>query len=207
MSMTSRALDPDDDTLVYSLAAAPDGMTIVSGTGEIEWYVPSANAGTRFVIVRVDDGRGGFDTQSFVVTPTTLPGEIRGGTFNDIDGDGAWDSGEPGLRDWIVYLDQDRNYRRGPAEPLCRHRRQRQLCLREPHPGHPHRPRRTAVRLGVLTTPASGAFEVTLVNGAVVPRIDFGSTQSHASNQPPAFGHVPHSPRRPLANGTATTPL
>ena len=25
-------------------------MTIVSGTGEIEWYVPSANAGTRFVM-------------------------------------------------------------------------------------------------------------------------------------------------------------
>ena len=112
-------LDPDDDTLVYSLAAAPDGMTIVSGTGEIDWFVPSANAGARFVTVRVDDGGGGYDIQSFVVTPTTMPGEIRGAKFDDLDGDGARDLGEPGLRDWIVYLDQDRNYRRDPAEPFA----------------------------------------------------------------------------------------
>ncbi len=185
-----RALDPDDDTLVYSLAAAPDGMTIVSGTGEIEWYVPSANAGTRFVIVRVDDGRGGFDTQSFVVTPTTLPGEIRGGTFNDIDGDGAWDSGEPGLRDWIVYLDQDRNYRRGPAEPFAVTDANGNYAFANLIPAT-HIVREEPPSGWRLTTPASGAFEVTLVNGAVVPRIDFGSTQSHASNQPPAFSSTP----------------
>ena len=203
MSMTS-GLDPDDDTLVYSLAAAPDGMTIVSGTGEIEWYVPSANAGTRFVIVRVDDGRGGFDTRALSCIPRRCL-MIRGGTFNDIDGDGAWDSGEPGLRDWIVYLDQDRNYRRGPAEPFAVTDANGNYAFANLIPAT-HIVREEPPSGWRLTTPASGAFEVTLVNGEVVPRIDFGSTQSHASNQPPAFSST-HSPRRPLANGTATTPL
>ena len=38
-------------------------------------------------------------------------GEIRGGVWDDADGDGVWDAGEPGLENWTVYLDQNQNDR------------------------------------------------------------------------------------------------
>jgi len=34
-------------------------------------------------------------------------GQIHGAKWNDLDGDGVWDSGEPGLANWRIYLDTD----------------------------------------------------------------------------------------------------
>src|SRR5262249_18217978 len=65
------------------------------------------------VTVRVDDGRGGGDTQSFSIKTTPGTGEISGNGFNDLDGDGNLPVGsassEPGLAGWTVYLDQNGN--------------------------------------------------------------------------------------------------
>jgi subtilisin family serine protease len=36
-------------------------------------------------------------------------GEIRGTKWNDLDGDGVWDEGEPTLQGWTIYLDQNQN--------------------------------------------------------------------------------------------------
>ncbi len=90
-------------------------MTI-DGTGLIKWPVSSLSVGTPSVTVRVDDGRFGFDSQTFVITPTTNAAKIRGKVFNDLDGDGVLDVGEVGLAGRTVYLDQSRNYRRDPGE-------------------------------------------------------------------------------------------
>ena len=38
-----------------------------------------------------------------------LSGQISGGVWADTNGDGAWDSGEPGLEGWTVYLDANDN--------------------------------------------------------------------------------------------------
>jgi len=39
---------------------------------------------------------------------SSSPGEIHGGNWNDLDGDGVWDQPEePGLEGWTVYLDLD----------------------------------------------------------------------------------------------------
>ena len=35
------------------------------------------------------------------------PGGISGAKWNDLDGDGYWDTGEPGLPGWKIYIDQD----------------------------------------------------------------------------------------------------
>jgi hypothetical protein len=35
--------------------------------------------------------------------------EIHGTKWHDLDGDGEWDDGEPGLPDWMIYLDQNNN--------------------------------------------------------------------------------------------------
>ena len=59
------ATDVDGDTLVYSLASSPIGMTINSSSGVIIW-TPSA-AGDYDVAIEVSDGDL-FETQSFTIT-------------------------------------------------------------------------------------------------------------------------------------------
>src|SRR5262249_49353682 len=52
---------------------------------------------TAAVSVRVDDGRGGFDIQSFSIDISPSAGSIRGTAWDDRDGDGVQGAGEPGL--------------------------------------------------------------------------------------------------------------
>jgi RHS repeat-associated protein len=86
-----RAIDPDADSLRYSLAAAPAGAAINAQSGQITWNPPAAGAYS--FTVKADDGRGGFDTQSFAVNVTTAaPGSIQGTVFNDLNGNGVRDS-------------------------------------------------------------------------------------------------------------------
>ena len=48
-----------------------------------------------------------------------LLGEIRGGKFHDLDGDGQWDDGEPGLGGWTIYLDADQDGQLDADEPFA----------------------------------------------------------------------------------------
>ncbi len=61
-----KAIDPDNDTLAYSLKTAPTGMTIEKTTGLIQWIVPQDFKGKEEVAVVVSDGHGGEALQSFV---------------------------------------------------------------------------------------------------------------------------------------------
>ncbi len=56
------------DELAFSLDAAPGGMTIDEETGVISWT--PTQAGSFSVTVKVKDGKGGSDTQSFSITVT-----------------------------------------------------------------------------------------------------------------------------------------
>ncbi len=60
-----KAIDPDGDPLTYSLVTAPTGAIIDPQTGRLDWF--SLTPGTYDFTVSVDDGRGGFDQQSFSV--------------------------------------------------------------------------------------------------------------------------------------------
>ena len=67
------AEDPDQDTLTYTLLKGPDGMRLDPFSGLIEW-TPTADQGARFgVVVRVNDGRCGADTQRFKGILAYLP--------------------------------------------------------------------------------------------------------------------------------------
>jgi RHS repeat-associated protein len=88
-SYPARAVDADNDPLTWSLTAGPTGMTIDSSTGQMIWNAAAQDVGPHDVTVRVDDGRGGFDTQSYVLNVLNAqPGEIEGTKFNDVNGDG-----------------------------------------------------------------------------------------------------------------------
>ncbi|MEO2108947.1 MAG: FG-GAP-like repeat-containing protein, partial [Actinomycetota bacterium] len=70
------ATDPDGDTLTFVLQAgplAPDGSpaAIISpSTGLTTWDPTDDDAGPTDFVVRVEDGRGGIDTQSFTLDVT-----------------------------------------------------------------------------------------------------------------------------------------
>jgi fibro-slime domain-containing protein/RHS repeat-associated protein len=70
------AKDDNFDPLTYDLVVNPDGMIIDSKTGVITW-IPTANQlGKTDAVIRVSDGKGGVDLQSFsidVVEPNTAP--------------------------------------------------------------------------------------------------------------------------------------
>ncbi|WP_292433361.1 RHS repeat-associated core domain-containing protein [Methylobacter sp.] len=60
--------DPDNDTLSYSLSSYPSGMTINPQSGLISWTPAADQTGAQPVNVTVTDGKGGSDSQSFIVT-------------------------------------------------------------------------------------------------------------------------------------------
>jgi len=61
------AVDPDGDTLEFSLLVHPTGMTINSTTGVITWTPTEDQVGENEVVVKVSDGSKST-TQSFTVT-------------------------------------------------------------------------------------------------------------------------------------------
>lgn len=66
-SYDSEAIDPDGDTLTYSLSNSPAGMKIEPSTGVIRWDPTVAQLGLQNVTIKSDDGRGGSDTQSYQI--------------------------------------------------------------------------------------------------------------------------------------------
>jgi RHS repeat-associated protein len=66
-----QASDPDADRLTFALSVAPAGMSIHAATGMVKWTPASDQLGPSTVTVTVADGRGGVDTQTFVITVTS----------------------------------------------------------------------------------------------------------------------------------------
>ncbi|MCC7338410.1 MAG: putative Ig domain-containing protein [Pirellulaceae bacterium] len=80
------ALDPDNESLTYTLVKSPSGMTIDRSSGSITWDAASVGLSVANVdvTVRVADGRGGVDEQSFAIDVTLQgTGEIRGKVYVD----------------------------------------------------------------------------------------------------------------------------
>ncbi|WP_353929182.1 putative Ig domain-containing protein [Okeanomitos corallinicola TIOX110] len=62
------ATDAESDPLTYFLAEAPEGVTIASNTGLVSWTPTESQTGEQTITVKVVDGRGGSDNQSFTLT-------------------------------------------------------------------------------------------------------------------------------------------
>jgi RHS repeat-associated protein len=61
----AQAIDPDGDELVYTLNAGPDGMSVNTESGLVEWS--GTRPGQHSVILSADDGNGGVASQSWVL--------------------------------------------------------------------------------------------------------------------------------------------
>ncbi|MBX9627946.1 MAG: putative Ig domain-containing protein, partial [Gemmataceae bacterium] len=60
------ASDPDGDPLTFALTTFPAGA-MIGADGVVRWTPTAAQTGNREFVVRVEDGQGGFATQSFTV--------------------------------------------------------------------------------------------------------------------------------------------
>lgn len=65
------AVDPDGDSLLHTLEAGPEGMTVRAADGLVEWTPRTDQAGAETVRVAVSDGRGGVARQEFPVVVST----------------------------------------------------------------------------------------------------------------------------------------
>lgn len=66
-SFQVRAVDPDGDTLVYSLKSGPEGMSIDADTGYVKWNVPEEFTGEVPVTVAVSDSEKGEITRELTL--------------------------------------------------------------------------------------------------------------------------------------------
>src|SRR5205823_320159 len=64
----AQASDADHDLVTYSLASAPQGMTINASTGQIAWTPSAAVVGRQAILIQADDGHGGRALQRFDLT-------------------------------------------------------------------------------------------------------------------------------------------
>jgi len=69
------AVDPEGDPVSYALARAPEGMTIGTVTGVIDWTPLVADVGGHEVVVEASDGYGGTARQRFTL-------QVRDGSVN-----------------------------------------------------------------------------------------------------------------------------
>lgn len=111
------AIDPDSDPLTFKLLSGPAGSTITSG-GLLQWGATDGQVGDYPFSIRVDDGRGGSDTQQFTLNVRSPgAGKIQGTVFHDVNGDSVYEpNDEPALSNQVVYLDQNFNGVRDPGE-------------------------------------------------------------------------------------------
>lgn len=92
------------DTLVGTDTTGADGYKASFSTSGL-----AAKAWTYFAVATDNGGANGnvVSCTNTLTASVTTTGTISGTVFNDIDGKGARDSGDPGLSGWRVFLDTD----------------------------------------------------------------------------------------------------
>ncbi|GAA4443172.1 hypothetical protein GCM10023156_00020 [Novipirellula rosea] len=185
------AIDPDDDTLLYSLSDFPVGMLIDDQSGLISWTPTSGTSGTEDVTVRVDDGQGWFVEQTYQVQwVNAAPGTLGGTVFDDTNADGNQDVGEPALAGWTVYLDANQNGKLDPSE----------VSQATDASGDYNF---TGVSIGdysvglvkptdwALNAPADRFHQGTLLGGQTITGLDFSLVTKNGGNTRPVFQSEP----------------
>ena len=69
----SDAIDPDGDTLTYSLLLGPETISIDPSTGRLTWLPALADLGAHTIVIRAEDGRGGTAEQRYLLSVTEAP--------------------------------------------------------------------------------------------------------------------------------------
>jgi hypothetical protein len=109
--------------------------------------------------------------------PPTEVGSIAGQKFNDLDGDGVKDAGEPGLENWKLFLDADNDGVLDNGEQTANTDRSGNYKFAGLGAGS-YRVREVLQSGWRQTTPSIGYHDITLAAGQNVTGKDFGNTQN-----------------------------
>ena len=162
------AIDADGDTLTWSLVSGPDGLVIDSATGVLVWDANGVTFGEHEITIRVEDGRGGFDEQTFVLDVNGGEAASIGGSVVELIDDVPANLSTPST----VFIDSNRNGLQDANEISVATDANGEFSFDELSAGS------YSVRLvsqpGLrLVDPAAGAFELSLSPGESIEDIDF----------------------------------
>jgi serine-aspartate repeat-containing protein C/D/E len=156
-----------------------DGWTIVRpGDG---FYVVTLEAG-QTANERIFANRREEEPQP----PPQDSGVLRGVVFNDVNGDGVWQDGEPGLASRTVYLDQNNNGQRDEGEHAATTNANGGYAFEALAAGTYH-VRHVLLSGWTMTAPAGGVYTVELAAGQTVDGLRFGNR--HNEEPPPPGEH------------------
>jgi autotransporter-associated beta strand protein len=100
--------DPSGTLVASDDNGGPDGRNSL-----LDYVAPASGQ----YVVRVSGALG--TSGEYVLDATigaALPGGIHGAKWNDLNGNGQWDPGEPALAGWTIYLDANNNGQLDPGE-------------------------------------------------------------------------------------------
>jgi hypothetical protein len=182
------AIDPDDDVLAFELLKSPPHTTINPKTGLLSWLTA---IGEFDFTIRVSDGRGGSDEQSFTILVDESPlSSIRGTKFHDTRTslEDEFPQTSTGLPGWIMYLDTNLDGQRDESEPFVVTDAEgnyvftgltagEYVVREEPRPGW------------TQTAPLQGSHRVVVASGQVADNLDFWNAETDETlhNVPPLF--------------------
>src|SRR5262249_16617342 len=98
---------------------------------------------------------------------------VSGTVYNDVDGSGSRDAGEPGLAGWVVFDDLDNDGVFTPGEPYAVSDALGGYSLADVGPGTHHV--REFTLPGWFATAPAGGYTVSPASGQDLPGTDFGN--------------------------------
>ncbi len=116
---------------------------------------------------------GGVDIGAFE-TQVHFTSSISGSLFNDLNGNGSPDNGEPGLARWVVFLDLNKNGIDDPGEPTTTTDSQGNYQFRKLAPGSYRVVEVQPNGAGFTLTPSTGYVDVTVTASQAISGLDFG---------------------------------
>lgn len=131
--------------------------------------------------------------------------DATGFHWDDINGDGTPDPGEPGLPDTVIYVDYNGDGEFGIAEPAAVTDANGHYLLKNVPAGT--YTVRTVLKPGrVLTYPESGSYTINFQQGGEIRGVNFGSQRGHGDDEGTDYGDAPAPfPTLMSSNGASHT--
>ncbi len=104
VEMAFRMTDADGFYRFYSLPPGSYRITEVFPDGPTDWHQSMPVSGYHTIMIDPLDVGPVFSNVDFM---NWAPASIEGYKFEDLDGDGSRDDGEPGLEGWLIFVDYD----------------------------------------------------------------------------------------------------